>query len=106
MQVIQCDNYVILELERSSKLDTLVDYLSRNESSYPHIIIDIINFNSDGHEIVSKLFPFHLNWEKRNKSFILVSLIARDLLKNLVSLNSREEAVDFFHMEELTRTIK
>ena len=105
MKVNQFENYSILELERSSKLDTLVDFLLKHESSCPHIIIDIINFNTDDHEIVSKLLPFHLNWEKRNKSFILVSLIARDSLKNLVSLSSREEAVDFFHMEELARTI-
>tara|TARA_B100000427_G_C15339173_1_gene520344 strand:+ start:331 stop:648 length:318 start_codon:yes stop_codon:yes gene_type:complete len=105
MKVNHFENYSILVLERSSKLSELIAFLLKNKTDCPHVIIDIINFNIDDKEIVKTLFPFHLNWEKRNKSFILVSLIERDLLKELISLSSQEEAVDFFHMEELTRTI-
>ena len=105
MKVAHFTNYSILELEKTSQLDELKAFLLKHNNTCPHIIIDIINFNIDDDKIVKTLLPFHLNWEKRNKSFILVSLIEKDLLKNLVSLSSREEAVDFFYMEELTRSI-
>ena len=105
MKVTPFEKYSILELERSSKLHSLITFLEKSESLCPHIIIDIMNFSIDDNKIINKLRPFHINWEKRNKSFILVSLIEKELLQDLISLSSREEAVDFFHMEELTRTI-
>tara|TARA_B100000427_G_scaffold297261_1_gene277505 strand:+ start:984 stop:1301 length:318 start_codon:yes stop_codon:yes gene_type:complete len=105
MKVAHFENYSILELDKTSQLGELKSFLLKHNNTCPHIIIDIINFNIDNDETVKTLLPFYLNWEKRNKSFILVSLIEKDSLKNLVSLSSREEAVDFFHMEELTRTI-
>tara|TARA_B100000579_G_C22555888_1_gene722009 strand:- start:269 stop:586 length:318 start_codon:yes stop_codon:yes gene_type:complete len=105
MKIIHFPNYTILELERFSKSHTLIDFLSDNQDSCPHVIIDIMKSSLDNHTIVEKLLPFHLNWEKRNKSFILVSILGKESLKGLISLRSKEEAVDFFHMEELTRTI-
>ena len=105
MKLYHFENYSILELEKTSQLGELKAFLLKHNNTCPHIIIDIINFNIDDNETVKTLLPFYLNWEKRNKSFILVSLIAKESLKDLVSLSSRAEAVDFFHMEELTRTI-
>lgn len=105
MKIISKANYFILELNRSSKLDELLDFLSQVSSNYPNVIIDFISSTIDNDIIVNKLFPFHLNWEKRNKSFILVSNIGKDSLKSMISLKTREEALDFFHMEELTRNI-
>ena len=105
MKLYHFENYSILELEKTSQLGELKAFLLKHNNTCPHIIIDIINFNIDDNETVKTLLPFYLNWEKRNKSFILVSLIEKDLLQDLISLSSREEAVDFFHMEELTRTI-
>ena len=104
MKVAHFENYSILELEKTSQLCELKAFLLKHNNTCPHIIIDVINFNTDD-ETVKTLLPFYLNWEKRNKSFILVSRIEKESLKNLVSLSSREEAIDFFHMEELTRTI-
>jgi len=104
MKVAHFENYSILELEKTSQLGELKAFLLKHNNTCPHIIIDVINFNTDD-ETVKTLLPFYLNWEKRNKSFILVSRIEKESLKNLVSLSSREEAIDFFHMEELTRTI-
>ena len=105
MKITYLDNCSILELEESSKLGSLTAFLEKNKSICPHVIIDIMNFSADNSKIIKTLLPFRLNWEKRNKSFILVSLIEKESLKDLVSLSSRAEAVDFFHMEELTRTI-
>ena len=96
MNVTHFTNYFIIELEKNSQLDELKTFLLKHNNTCPHIIIDIINLSIDNDKIVKTLLPFHLNWEKRNKSFILVSLIEKDLLKNLISLSSREEAVDFF----------
>ena len=65
----------------------------------------MLEYDFDDKRIVSNLLPFSLNWQKRNKSFILVSNIRKKLLKDIVSIKSLEEAIDFFHMEELTRNI-
>ena len=105
MKIIKCSNYFILELNKSSDLNMLMDFLNQNALSCPHVIINILNFSIEDKDFVKSIFPFHLNWEKRNKSFILVSNIGKDSLKSMISLKTREEALDFFHMEELTRNI-
>ena len=105
MKLIKRDNYFILDLEKSSGLNLLIEFLKQNNHICPNIIIDLMNCNMEASNIINTLFPFHLNWEKRNKSFILVSNMEKKIIKHMISLNSREEAIDFFHMEELTRNI-
>ena len=105
MKLIKCDNYFILKLEKVTSLNLLIEFLKKNLQLCPNIIIDTMSFDFSEHDIANKLRAFHLNWEKRNKSFILVSNIDKKSLKNIISLNSLEEAIDFLHMEELTRSI-
>ena len=105
MKSIKCKNYLILELNESSNLELLLKFLSKNSTHCPNIIIDILNFKINEQQFIKAIFPFHLNWEKRNKSFILVSNIGKGVLKSIISLKTIEEALDFFHMEELTRNI-
>tara|TARA_Y100001968_G_C19057676_1_gene572241 strand:- start:324 stop:641 length:318 start_codon:yes stop_codon:yes gene_type:complete len=105
MKIIKCSNYFILELNKSSDLNMLMDFLNQNALSCPHVIINILNFSIEDKDFVKSIFPFHLNWEKRNKSFILVSNIRKNILSGMISINSLEESIDFFHMEELTRSI-
>ena len=105
MKSIKCKNYLILELNESSNLELLLKFLSKNSKHCPNIIIDILNFKINEQQFIKAIFPFHLNWEKRNKSFILVSNIRKNILNGLISISSLEESIDFFHMEELTRNI-
>ena len=65
----------------------------------------MLNFQTDEGMVVSNLLPFYLNWEKRNKSFILVSNFRKSSTVDIVSIQNEEEAIDFFHMEDLTRNI-
>ena len=105
MKLMKCKNYFILELNKSSKLDMLLTFLTNNSKHCPNVIIDILNFSVDKNKFIKSVFPFHLNWEKRNKSFILVSDIRENILKDMISINSLKESIDFLHMEELTRNI-
>ena len=105
MNIISFDNYTLIELNQQYSIDRIIDFLSQRSTEKKHIIInilDVINFDV----LVKTLLPFSLNWEKRNKSFILVSSnIKKEQEKGLVFIHTLEEALDFFHMEELTRNI-
>ena len=104
MEVIQHNNYVLIKLGKNTKIETLIDFL---ETSVPSnsLIIDFLNSNISDDLIVSKLLPFHFIWQKTNNSFILVSNIRKKLLNEMVSIKTLEEALDFFHMEQLTKNI-
>ena len=104
MEVTQHSNYVLIKLAKNTKIDTLIDFLETCGPSNS-LIINFLNSNIADHLIVSKLLPFHFIWTKHNQSFILISTIRKKFLKELVSLPSLEEAVDFFHMDQLTRNI-
>ena len=105
MKILKYDNCVVLELDKSSRIDLLLSFLNSNSRKPKHIIINLLKSGIKHDMLVANLFPFYINWQKRNKSFILVSSIRRESLKDMVSINSLEEAFDFFHMEELTRNI-
>ena len=104
MEVTQHSNYVLIKLAKNTKIDTLIDFLETCDPSNS-LIIDFLNSNIADHLIVSKLLPFHFIWQKTNNSFILVSNIRKKLLNDMVSIKTLEEALDFFHMEQLTRNI-
>ena len=105
IDVISYEKYSIINCNDLPNLNLLIDFLNRNILDCPHLIINFLKSNVDKNIIISSLVPFYLNWQKRNKSFILVSNIRKESLKDLVSIKSLEEAIDFFHMEELTRSI-
>ena len=104
MKVTKHHNYVLIKLEKNSKIEHLIDFLQRCGSNHS-LIIDVLNANISDNLIVSKLLPFHFIWQKTNNSFILVSHIRKKLLNDMVSITTLEEALDFFHMEQLTRNI-
>jgi len=104
MKVIEHHNYILIKLEKNTKIEYLMDFLEicdRNNN----LIIDLLNANIPDTLIVSKLLPFHFIWQKTNNSFILVSNIRKKLINDMVSIKTLEEALDFFHMEQLTRNI-
>tara|TARA_B000000475_G_scaffold249847_1_gene225759 strand:- start:123 stop:437 length:315 start_codon:yes stop_codon:yes gene_type:complete len=104
VNIIKQDSYVILEMNNDSSWNTLSNFLTNN-NVMSSVIINLLKSDLDTDEVVLKLLPFHLNWEKRNKTFILVSNIGRNISKQLVLIKTLEEAIDFFHMEQLTRNI-
>lgn len=104
MDIINHDKYLIIHCLKQD-FSLLINFLNTHNSDCPNIIINMLECDFDDNKIVSNLLPFYLNWQKRNKSFILVSNIRKKLLKDIVSIKSLEEAIDFFHMEELTRNI-
>jgi len=105
MNIVKYDNCVVLELDESSQIDSLLNFLHSNSKTPKHLIINLLQSVIKNEMLITNLLPFYINWQKRNKSFILVSNIRRELLKDMISISSLEEAFDFFHMEELTRSI-
>ena len=105
MDIVNHEKYSIINCNTLKDFTLLVNFLNDNILDTPHLIINFLNASIDKNIIISDLLPFYLNWQKRNKSFILVSNIRKESLKELVSIKSLEEAIDFFHMEELTRSI-
>ncbi len=91
-------------MNNDSSWNTLSNFLTNN-NVMSSVIINLLKSNLDKDEVALKLLPFHLNWEKRNKTFILVSNIGRNISNQLVLIKTLEEAIDFFHMEQLTRNI-
>jgi len=105
MNIDDKEKYIIINCDNLKDLNPLISYLTMNCEYCPHLIINLLKTNIDKDIIVSTLSPFYLNWQKRNKSFILVSNIRKELQNSLIVIASLEEAIDFFHMEELTRII-
>ena len=105
MQLINYKDYTVIHVKKSAKLDKLIDFLKTSSFNPIHLIIDVSGTTIPHDIIVSELLPFHFLWVKQHKSFILISTIRKKVLKELVSLRSLEEAIDFFHMEQLTRNI-
>lgn len=105
MEVTRHNNYVLIKLEENTKIDTLIQFLNKCSPSVDSLIIDMLDFNISDNIIVKKILPFHFSWQKTNNSFILVSNIRKKLLQDMISIKTLEEALDFFHMEQLTRNI-
>ena len=105
MDIINHDKYSIIHCFQVDSFSLLIDFLNTHSLDCPNIIINMLECDFDDKRIVSNLLPFSLNWQKRNKSFILVSNIRKNILGDMISINSLEESIDFFHMEELTRNI-
>ncbi|MBE37728.1 MAG: hypothetical protein CMP50_03655 [Flavobacteriales bacterium] len=105
MNIENKGKYSIITCNNLNDLNLLVSYLNTNFKEPPNLIINLLELNADDQIILSKLSPLYLNWQKRNKSFILVSKIRKKLQNSLITIASLEEAIDFFHIEELTRII-
>ena len=105
MKIIKEKEYNIIEIPSKFDLQELIGFLQLQNNASTSIIIDFSKSSLKDDLIIKNLLPFHFIWQKRNKSFILVSNIRHDIMKDLISLNTLEEAIDYFHMEQLTRTI-
>ena len=105
MEIIKHANCVVLELNKFSKIEELISFFKIKSNQSKHVIINLLKSAIKQDILIFTLLPFYLNWQKRNKSFILVSNIRKELLNDMISITSLEEAFDFFHMEELTRSI-
>ena len=105
MNLIDFKDYCIIKMQRLSNLNKLIDTLNTSSMQKKHVIIDFLSTEMEDDIIVNNLLQFHFIWQKRNKSFILVSNMGKKSLKDLISLKTLEEALDFFQMEQLTRII-
>ncbi len=105
MKLTSESHYTLIKLEKSKDLKSLIKFLNNSKSKNINLIIDLLDCDINHNGIVESLLPFHFIWQKRNNSFILVSNIRKKILNNLISISTLEEALDFFHMEQLTRNI-
>ncbi len=105
MDLVHYKNYSIINCNSLTSFNLLVDFLKQKQTDCPNIIINMLELDTDENIVISTLLPFYLNWEKRNKSFILVSNFRKQSVSDIISIKSVEEAIDFFHMEDLTRNI-
>ena len=105
MDVVSYEKYAIINCLNSNSCNLLIEFLNQNSSDCPNLIINMLELDMDEDLVITTLLPFYLNWQKRNKSFILVSNFRKESLKGIISINSLEEAIDFFHMNDLIRNI-
>ena len=105
MRIIDKKTYLIISCKNLKDLNHLIHFLHHDIDKQMNLIINLLQSNINETIIIDTLLPFSLNWEKQNKSFILVSNIRRESLRGMMSIKSLEEAIDFFHMEDLTRSI-
>ena len=105
MDVIDHENYTIINCLNSNSWTVLLEFLNQHILDCPNLIINMLELDMDEDVVITTLLPFYLNWQKRNKSFILVSNFRKESLKGVISIKSLEEAIDFFHMDDLTRNI-
>ena len=105
MEATRYDHYILIHLEKNTKIQTLTQFLDKCNPSVDSLIIDMLDSSILDDIIVTKLLPFHFSWQKTNNSFILVSNIRKKSLNDMISIHTLEEALDFFHMEQLTRNI-
>ena len=104
MKIINKTNYYLCEVKKKKDFLKLIDFLNSSQANFS-IIINLLDWNSNAVDVCQSLLPFHFIWQKTNKSFILVSKINKQLLSDLISLATVEEALDFFHMEQLTKNL-
>ena len=105
MQLIKHKHYTLITIYNTNDFNKLINKLNNSVSQKTSVIINCLKCNIADDIIVDKLLPFHFIWQKTNNSFILVSNIRKKLLNDMVSINTLEEALDFFHMEQLTRNL-
>jgi len=105
MDLVHYEKYSIINCNSLNSFNLLIDFLKEKQTDCPNIIINMLELDTDENIVISNLLPFYLNWEKRNKSFILVSNFRKQSVCDIISIKSIEEAIDFFHMEDLTRNI-
>ncbi len=103
MTLIKKTNYYLCQVKKKRDFSNLIDFL--NSSQNYSVIINLLNWDYTTVDVYQSLLPFHFIWQKTNKSFILVSNMKKKDFQELIIINSLEEALDYFHMEELTRNI-
>ena len=106
MQTKKYAHYTIISINSTTDLDDLIPTLRNPPLNKQNVIINLLKSNVSSQWIVQHLYPFYYIWKKNNQSFILVSNVIRDKsLKDIILINSLEEAIDFFNMDYLTRNI-
>ena len=105
MNVVHYEKYAIINCCNYHSFKLLVEFLNQHILDCPNLIMNMLELDVDEDLIIKTLLPFYLNWQKTNKSFILVSNFRKESLKGVISIKSVEEAIDFFHMDDLTRNI-
>ena len=104
MKISKKSNYYLCEVNNNNDFSDLIIFLKSLEGDLS-VIINLLGFNYNSLDVYKSLLPFHFIWQKTNKSFILVSNMKIKDFQELIIINSLEEALDYFHMEELTRNI-
>ncbi len=104
MTIIKNTNYYLCEVKKNKDFSKLIDFLNISQAN-SSIIINLLDWNYNTIDVYHSLLPFHFIWQKTNKSFILVSNMKKKDFQELIIINSLEEALDYLHMEELTRNI-
>ena len=105
MILVDNTDYLLIVIKNESDFSELVHYLNEKKSSGNNLIINLLDCTLSHDLVIKNLLPFHFNWQKTNNSFILVSNISKKITKEIVSIQTLEEALDYFHMEQLTKNI-
>jgi len=105
VKLIKYKHHTLVTIYSVNDFNDLINQLNSGFLKNTSVIINFLQCNIVDDMIVDKLLPFHFIWQKRNNSFILVSNISRKINKEIVSLPTLEEALDYFHMEQLTKNI-
>ena len=103
MTLVKRNSYYLFEVKNIQDFSNLLAFLDASQVTF-NIIINLLDWDNSNIEMYKSLVPFHFICKKANKSFILVSNMKKDN-QELISINSFEEALDYLHMEELTRNI-
>ena len=105
MELIKYDHYTLITVYNINDFNALMNELNNSDLQNNSVIINFLHCHMGHDIIVNQLLPYHFIWQKRNNSFILVSNISKKINKEIISMSTLEESLDYFHMEQLTKNI-
>lgn len=105
MKIKKEDNFFLFTEIKSSDLSNFLEYLDILIKKPVNSIISLERELINNHSLILSLVKYSTFWKKSDKSFILVIGDFAIENKNLISVPSLNEAIDYLYMEELERNV-
>ena len=105
MKIEKKDNFFLFTEIKSYDQNNFLEYLDILLKKPVNSIINLDKELINNHSLILSLVKYSTFWKKSDKSFILVigDFIIEN--KNLISVPTLNEAIDYLYMEELERNV-